>query len=111
MIWADRNLEHQSKLFCLWPLDLVTHNFWVGALIRFSIQNPMNLFKLIAGYKLKRIFILVISSEKEIQLYVKVRQSQKQIMVSSNLPKNEQNALRILSTEHFVRFLGELRRP
>ena len=46
---------------------------------------------------------------------VKVSKSQKQIMVSSILPKNEQNSLswvkkklRILS---FVRFLGELRTP
>ena len=39
--------------------------------------------------------------------YLKNRQSRKQIMVSSNLSKNERNALRIVSWVDFVRFLGE----
>ena len=39
-----------------------------------------------------------------ISLYVKVRQSRKQFMVSSILPRNERNALRIPSWVHFVPF-------
>ena len=42
-------------------------------------------------------------------LYLKVRQSQKQNIVSSILPKNEQNALRIVSSVHFVRLLGDFK--
>ena len=46
---------------------------------------------------------------------VKVKQSQKQIMVSSILPKNEQNSISCVKKMPrivgFIRFLEELRRP